>query len=287
MIVLDLQRLDVDLSPAVPDYTGGQISEKDDWDPIPEHLVFDLVCYPSIWDTAGTIKVPAVVSKAGRTPFRMSAEGTWDQGCVEAIVFPNLADYTEEEWEELFGDQYKLVNRPYHGTDIKIEFTHPQWGMTTGFVSLDDNQGSLRCKVSIPYPPCRCTPAIGYVPLDAVNARNGLTAYALEGLNRYGWEPDPAEVERVKSEVTRWNTTEWIPIEDVLTSIDVSTLNDSDSRKTSASIVTRVRYKDPTGFFQGLQEVAGKRSFSDEVENLYPRSLWMDRWLDSLLPQWE
>ena len=82
-VTLNLQKLDVDLTPAVTDYTGGQIEETYDWDPIPEDQVFDLVCYPSIWDVHQVVvKVPAVVSKAGRTPFRMSAEGSMDQGCV-------------------------------------------------------------------------------------------------------------------------------------------------------------------------------------------------------------
>ena len=50
---------------------------------------------------------------------------------------------------------------------------------------------------------------------------------------------------------------------------------------------TRVRYKDPTHHFRGLQDVAGKRYAPDEIDNLFPTSLWMERHLDSLLPQWE
>ena len=288
MITLNLQKLDVDLTPAVSDYTGGQIEETYDWDPIPEDQVFDLVCYPSIWDVHQVVlKVPAVVSKASPTPFRMSAEGSMDQGCVEVAIVPNFSDYTEEKWAELFGNQYKLVNRVYHGPDIKIKFCHPQWGMTDAFVSLKDDDGILACKVSIAYPPRRRTPAIGYVPLGAVIVRDGLTSYALEGLNRYGWEPDPAEVDRIKKEVERWNATEWIPMKDQVSEITEDTLNDSDSRKVYRNTYTRVRYKDPTHHFRGLQEVAGKRYAPDEVDNLFPRSLWMERHLNVLLPQWE
>ena len=100
-MIINLQSIDVDLTPEVSGYseTSPEIDQTYDWDPIPGDAKFDLI--------DGDIRIPGVVSKESDTPFRMSILETGEYlSEVEVTINP---DYTESEWVVKFGEDYSLV----------------------------------------------------------------------------------------------------------------------------------------------------------------------------------
>lgn len=284
MVKLNLKKLAVDLSPVVKDWDGRpRINEEYDWEPIPGEYRLDLV--------DGSSRIPSVVSKSSKTPFKMVAVDTWDQCVVEVVIEPNLSDYSEEEWLEKFGNEYALEGREIY-CDIRVPFTHPDLGFTQIRFEMEDLDGlTVEAVICV-----KEKILVAQLPLEALDIDSHLTSVAITGLSRNGWEPNPHEINRIMAECSRWNSTQWVPLTGTYVQQDFE-YGDDDRRITAHESHCHTWWQDPTGYFQGpckhrksqwgvYADRPQLRNPEREIQEIFLVKHWLDKWLPSLMHQW-
>lgn len=191
-----------------------------------------------------------------------------------------------------------------HGIPAKgISFDHPQFGQVAVFPCLgEDEDGTLICNVGISVQiPTNSKPTelrlLATLPASALLYEEHLSWAAFRGFPHYGWEPDPADVQRIREECDRWNATEWVPLSGRYSESEID-FGDDDRRRESSTTYDHTWWQDPTGYFKGdsrhkksqwrvFFSQPGKRDAEQEIKALFPLDIWLEHWLPELLPQWE
>lgn len=252
------------------------------YEEIPDDAVFSIRSRDLLLEDA--------VSKGGRTPFRFWGLSSYDQGVVDLEIFLNEEDFPD--WKAVWGNTFSFTGRR-EDRRIPLTFSHPS-GEIHAQVGLSDSDHGLFVTVKNVKNNRR---QVATLPLEAVEYEDRLTSIVLKDLSRCGWEPDQSEVDRIVSEVDRWNSTEWVELRGTYTELDY-TYGDDDTRKYIRTERSGVWYQDPTGYFRGREThpdspwgVYGRcprtRDAAREIQETFPVQIWLDKWLPDLLPQWD